>query len=58
MKRRATPRGMADDRSAGGYWMAKEEVIAFDGLVTECASLREREGAALRSYLHEGLTPP
>jgi alanyl aminopeptidase len=34
------------------------ELLKMAASVTECVSLREREGAALRSYLRAGLTPP
>jgi len=37
---------------------AEAELLKMAASVTECAGLREREGAALRSYLHEGVTAP
>ena len=37
---------------------AEAELLKMAASVTECAGLREREGAALRSYLREGRTPP
>ena len=34
------------------------ELLKMEAAVTECASLREREGQGVASYLRKGLTPP